>query len=310
MLLIESAMKLRVVLGFAILFSNCCFAGIVYPKEPDGGRQMAMQFASEFVGKNLPPFKGIETTNDLTFGHALPCYGAGDLANGQLLIGAKLGWNGQQPWKYVFLHGSNVIGNAFVQADEKTGKALKCNSVGSDSFSEETLQALQTAEQWPQVQAQDYEVRLLDDMLVSFEAVWLHGKANDIIIPLPDATYDRMNAYQPYSESQIIKILEPEAKRDKIMWANLEKQRKHDNDAYIKAMTDYENAHGGKCGTISLYGMSSPFENVSPRVQIFILQGISSECGKLNYKVKVTYRGNFDDVKTVEILEKLTNKQP
>ena len=302
-------MKLKLILCLALVLGANCHAAIVYAKEPDGGRQMVVQFASEFVGKNLPPFKKIESTNDLTFGHALPCYSAGDIANGQLLTGATSGRNGQQPWKYVFLHETHVVGNAVLLVDEKAGKPIKCNSIGSDDFSEETLDALQTAEQWPQVQAQDYEVRLLDDMLVSFEAVWLHGKTNDIIIPLPP-TYGRMNAYQPYSDSQIIKILEPEAKRDKIMWANLDKQRKHDENAYAKAMTDYEKSHGGKCGAVSFYGESSPFENLSPHVQIFTLLGKSSQCGQVSYKVKVTYEHNFDDVKTVEILEKLTDKAP
>lgn len=300
-------MNSKLLLCHALVLSGYCHAAIIYPREPDGGRQMVMQFASEFVGKNLPPFKEISTTNALTFAHALPLYSAGDLASGKLLVGANLGWGGRQSWKYVFLHGTSVVGNAFLLVDEKTGKPIKCSSLGNDAFSEETIEALQAAERWPQVQAQDYEVRLLNDMLVSFEAVWLHEKTNDIIIPLPP-TYSRMDAYQPYTESQVIKILEPEAKRDKIMWANLEKQRKHDEDAYAKAMTDYEKAHGDKCGIISFHGESSPFEKVSPHVRIFILLGKSSQCGQVSYKVKVTYEHNFDGVKTVEILEKLTEK--
>jgi hypothetical protein len=199
-------MNKKLLLGLALVLSGYCHADIIYPQEPEGGRQMVMQFASEFVGKNLPPFKGIETTNDLSFWHALPCYSAGDLASGHLLVGATSGWNGQQPWKYVFLHGTSVVGNAFLLMDEKAEKPIKCTSLGNDAFSEETIEALQTAERWPQVQAQDYEIRLLNDMLVSFEAVWLHGKTNDIVIPLPP-TYGRLDAYQPYSESQIIKIL-------------------------------------------------------------------------------------------------------
>jgi hypothetical protein len=119
-----------------------------------------------------------------------------------------------------------------------------------------------------------------------------------------------LNAYQPYSENEIIKILAPEAKRNKAMWAKLDKQRHHDEEAYAKAMTDYEKAHGDKCGTISCYGMSAPFETVAPHVQTFILMGISSECGKLEYKVKVTYQNQFDDVKKVEILEKLAGESP
>ncbi|HSY10414.1 MAG TPA: hypothetical protein VK840_05815 [Candidatus Dormibacteraeota bacterium] len=284
--------------------SGNCFAAIVYPKEPDGGRQMVIQFANYFVGKNLPPFKGISTTNDLTFAPPLQEYGSGDLAKGQLLTGATSGRDGLQIWKYIFMHGTNVVGDAYLEADENTRKPLKCTSLGNDVFSEETLKALQAAEQLPLLQKQDYEARLLDDRLVSFDAVWLHGRSNDIIIPLPP-TYNRMNAYQLYSESQIIKILAPEARRDITMWAKLEKQRQKDNDAYVKAMTDYEKAHGGKCGPISFYGISSPFQNVESNVQIFTLQGMSSECGKVSYKVEVTYERGFNNVKQVEVLEKI-----
>ena len=44
----------------------------------------------------------------------------------------------------------------------------------------------------------------------SFVAVWLHGKSDDIIIPLPPNHYGK-KAYQPYTEQAIIKLLKPEA---------------------------------------------------------------------------------------------------
>jgi hypothetical protein len=68
------------------------------------------------------------------------------------------------------------------------------------------------AEQLPQIKEQDYEVRRLDCASILFVAVWLHGKSDDIIIPL-GATFGRWNALQPYSESQMIKLLKPEAKK-------------------------------------------------------------------------------------------------
>jgi hypothetical protein len=48
---------------------------------------------------------------------------------------------------------------------------------------------------------------------ILFHAVWLHGKSDDIIIPLSD-TWGRWNGYQPYSESQMIELLKPEAKKN------------------------------------------------------------------------------------------------
>lgn len=306
--------KLLLCLAFAmsgVWFNINSSAAIIYPKEPDGGRQMVIQFASYFIGKNLPPFKGISTTNYLTFAHPLLEYGAADLAKGQLLADATSGRDGWQMWNYIFMHGTNAVGVAYLEADEKTGKPLKCNSLGSSAFCEEIEMALQEAEQLPQVQKQDYEARLLDNPLVAFSAVWLHGQSNDIIIPLPP-TYNRMNAYQPYSESQIIKILAPEARKDIVMWKklNINPPRQPDYTIYSKAMVDYEKAHGRKCGSISFYRISGPFQKVTSRVEIFTLQGMSSECGKLNYRVKVSYEGLFNDVKQVEILEKITDEKP
>lgn len=68
---------------------------------------------------------------------------------------------------------------------------------------------MQKAKKLPQVKEQDYELRSLSIGLW-FRAVWLHGKTNDIIIPLPP-TYEHWNAYQPYSENEIMKLLKSDA---------------------------------------------------------------------------------------------------
>ena len=80
------------------------------------------------------------------------------------------------------------------------------------NFSVETLEALRLARQLPQTKGQDYELRRLDIPAVQFVAVWLHGKADDIIIPLPP-TFGRWKPGQSCSESQMIKLLRPEAKK-------------------------------------------------------------------------------------------------
>jgi hypothetical protein len=73
---------------------------------------------------------------------------------------------------------------------------------------------------------------------------------------------------------------------------------------------DYDKAHGGNCGTISFFGTNGPVQKVSPYIEIFTLQGMSSECGKLSYKVRVTRDDLFNDVKKVEILEKIADAKP
>lgn len=68
------------------------------------------------------------------------------------------------------------------------------------------------AKQLPQVKRQDYEFRRLDCPAILFVAIWLHGKSDDIIIPLPPS-FGRWTAYQAYSESQMAKLLMPEIEK-------------------------------------------------------------------------------------------------
>ncbi len=74
------------------------------------------------------------------------------------------------------------------------------------------MEAFRRAEQLPQIKEQDYELRRLDCPSILFVAVWLHGKSDDILIPLPP-TGGRWNAYQLYSESQMIELLQPESEK-------------------------------------------------------------------------------------------------
>ncbi len=102
------------------------------------------------------------------------------------------------------------MGVATLIADGKTGKVLGFNSLQKPFYPNATLEALRAAEKLPQTKKQDYEVRYLGIASVNFVAIWLHGKSENIIIPLPP-TFGRFNDYQPYSERQIIKVLKKDA---------------------------------------------------------------------------------------------------
>ena len=196
-------MKPKLLLCLALVLSGNSYGAIVYPKAPDGGQQM--------VSKNLvPKFLGVSRIEDLTIANPYENYYVGltNLASGEFLSATKN--NGY--WTYPLMHGTNTVGEAGLSADEKTGKALKFHSLQKSPFADGTLKALRMAEQLPQIKKQDYEIRRFDIPWMLFVAVWLHGKSDDIIIPLPP-TFGRWNAYQPYSESEIIKLLKPEAKK-------------------------------------------------------------------------------------------------
>jgi len=202
--------KLKALLCLALVLSGLpgriCDAAIIYPKAPDGGRQIVCEKVSRILQAFPRAFKGLRI-EDLTVADPYQSYSVDlmDLASGRLLSATKAG--GRQ---YLLVHGTNAFGVAYLTVDEKTGKAMKCTGVSESGFSEGRLEALRMAEQLPQVKKQDYELRALDMPWIAFAAVWLHGNSDDIIIPLPP-TFGRWDAYQPYSESQIMKLLKPEA---------------------------------------------------------------------------------------------------
>jgi hypothetical protein len=187
--------------------SGHCPAAIIYPKAPEGGRQIVYEDAASTL-RTDPRFLGGFRIEELTI--AAPCrnyyVGLSNLVSGQLLSATKSGGS----WTYLFIHGTNAVGMGGLIADEKTGKALKANGLGFSDLSSATLEALRIAEQLPQVKKQEYELRRLDSPGILFFAVWLHGESDDIIIPLPP-TFGRWNAYQPYSENEMMKLLKPEA---------------------------------------------------------------------------------------------------
>jgi hypothetical protein len=195
-------MNPRTFFYLALMLSANCQAAIIYPKAPDGGRQI--------IHENLnPKFLGISRIEDVTIANPYQEYFVGptNLAFGKLLSSATPGG-----WRYLLIYGTNAVGAVRLIADEKAGKALQFAGLHETDFSNETLAALRMAEQLPQIKKQDYEVRRLESPSIYFVAIWLHGKSDDIIIPLPP-TFGRWNAYQLYSESQMIKLMKPGAEQ-------------------------------------------------------------------------------------------------
>jgi hypothetical protein len=279
-------------LGGPLIYN--CHAAITYPKAPEGGKQIVEKYLAPELVRPL----GITNVQDLTIADPFAEYAGGNLVSGEFLTESKL-----FTWHYLLMRGTNSVGSADLRAGEK----LKFVSLGKSHFDNPTLEGVRVADQLTQVKKQNYELRCLNVAPLFFSAIWLHSESNDIIIPLPDR-WKRWNAYQPYSESETVGILKPIMQETVAAWAKLKinPPPQQNNDVYTKAMVAYEKAHGGKCGSISFYGMSGPYQKVMSHIQIFTLQGTSSECGKLNYRVKVTYEGLFNDVKRVEILEKIT----
>jgi|ERR1035437_694668 hypothetical protein len=203
-------MNPKIILCLALVLGSVggnCYAAIIFPKAPEGGRQIAYESVAKLRQAN-PSFLGGVRIEELTIADPHQNYSANpqDVTSGNLLSAAKPG-----SWRYPVMHGTNAMGVAELIADKKAEKGLKFVAFYPGPGAK-ILVALRKAEQLPQIKEQDYEFRYLNLAPISFFAVWLHGKSDDIIIPLPP-TYGTWNDYQPYSESQMIKLLKPEAKK-------------------------------------------------------------------------------------------------
>jgi hypothetical protein len=205
------AMNPKLLLCLALVLSGglYCRAAILYPKAPDGGQQLIRETFQQGLSRSISRYLGGYQIEELTIADPFRDYSVGltNLASGQLLPAARPG-----TWRYLLLHGTNAVAAAELRADSTHGAALKFAGLDTPGFSSETLKALRLAEQLPQIQKSDYELRRLDCPSLLFVAVWLHGKSDDILIPLPPAK-GQWTAYQPYSESDMIKQLKPEAEK-------------------------------------------------------------------------------------------------
>ena len=186
-----------------------CPAAIIYPKAPDGGQQVIHKTFRQGLSRSISRYLGGYQIEDLTIANPFRDYSVGltNLASGQLLAAARAG-----TWRYLLMHGTNAVGAAELMANPTNSTALIFAGLDTTDLSRETMEALRQAESLPQIQKQDYELRRLDCPSILFVAVWLHGKSDDILIPLPP-TWNRWNAYQPYSESQMIELLKPQAEQ-------------------------------------------------------------------------------------------------
>lgn len=198
---------LALVLGSAVFGDNCS-AAIIFPEGPTGGEAVTRE-AFKGMSRSISRYLGGYQIEDLTIATPFRSYSVGltNLASGQLLPAAQAG-----NWRYPLIHGTNAVGAAELRADPTHETVLKFVGLDTSDFPRETQAAVRRAEQLPQVKSQDYELRRLDCRPILFVAVWLHGKSDDIIIPLPP-TGGRWNACQPYSESEMIKLLQPEAEK-------------------------------------------------------------------------------------------------
>jgi len=209
-------MKPKLILGLALVLSGYCRAAIVYPKAPDGGREIVVTNVAPILGHDTSFFNGLKM-EDLTVAEPYREYYVTNLA--MLASGHMLSATTSRSWRYILMHRTNAVAVATLIYGGTNRSALEYNDVQCPFFPDAPLEALRAAEKLPQTKNQDYEVRALNIAPLNFVSVWLHGESDDIIIPLPPR-FGRFNENQPYSEAEIIKVLKTDAE-DVIKHPNL-----------------------------------------------------------------------------------------
>jgi hypothetical protein len=132
-----------------------------------------------------------------------------DLAAGKLLGAAK-----KTSWRYLLVHGESAVAEAELSAGKVKGKELAFLGMTHGPFSGATIEALRAAEQLPQVADADFELRLLKVPAVYLVALWLHGKTEDILVPMGGPP-GGLKENKPYSEADVIAALRDIALRTK-----------------------------------------------------------------------------------------------
>ena len=208
-------MKNLILLLLTLALSNFMItgnAGIVYPTAPDGGAQavshmldshfMQLSFFKQF---HLPPVK------DLTIARPFAVSYSFDYTN--LLCGRFLSEVKTCSWRFLLTDGTNSVGAMDLGYDNQKGAWQQgIGGVFYKSYADFST-GLQVAEQLPEVKKEDYELRYLNFLQGEFFAIWLHGKSNDTIIPLPPA-HGECQPYRPYSEQEIIRMLKDEMEKE------------------------------------------------------------------------------------------------
>ena len=200
-------MKPILLLTLSLLLDGHCRAAVIYPKAPDGGREIVVTNVGPILGHDTRFFDGLKM-EDLTVAEPYREYNVTNLA--MLASGHMLSATTSRSWRYMLLHGTNAVGAATLIYGGTNGDALEYNDVQRPFLPDAALEALRAAGKLQQTKKQDYEVRALNIAPLNFMAVWLHGKSDDIIIPLP-STFGRFNEYEPYSEAKIVKVLKKDA---------------------------------------------------------------------------------------------------
>jgi hypothetical protein len=205
-------MNYKPILYLAFILGGHCQGGIIFPKAAEECQPVAYQETLSFYRAAPAFFPKDFQTNGLQVAWGHHCYSSDykDVLSGKMLTKEET----SPGWEYFMMRGTNMVG--------RTGGALDATNHwewGGSIFRgpagngkpDPILVGWQVSEKLPQVQIKDYEFRYLwVGVDRNVELIWLHGLNDDILIPIePVYPGDQWKAYQPYSESELVRLFKP-----------------------------------------------------------------------------------------------------
>ena len=182
---------------------------ITHPKEPEGGNAIVAESLSKLDTDKSMRGLSFAFPSIRQFAHTQPhkvyTVGLNDLAKGKLLSAAK-----ETAWRYLLVADGKPVGEVELGSKTPSTQAgdadLEFKALNEGPFAEATFNTLRFAEKLDSVAREDYELRFLRIAAVYFAALWLHGKQDDLIIPMgkPPGGLKENTIYQ---ESQVIEAL-------------------------------------------------------------------------------------------------------
>ncbi|WP_377706606.1 hypothetical protein ACFMKY_25010 [Pseudomonas protegens] len=187
---------------------------LTYPKAPVDGVQhlrSALQAALQTQGFGINRGFAKASARNLSLSQAFRGYSLSleDLAQGKGLAEAKAG-----DWHYLVFDAGVSIADA--QLTEVAGK-VGFSALNHGSLAASAVNALDLAEQAPQLQGKSYELRLLFISALQVTAIWLHGPGEEVLIPI-EPTPKTLAAHQLHSETALLALLAPAALQAKAIF--------------------------------------------------------------------------------------------
>lgn len=203
-----------------MMASGKCCGALVLSEVPDEATQMAARYSKEVLFAEHVVAKG-DVTNLVVVGPHRGYY----ISLDGIIGGHPLSTATPLSWRYSVMDRTNGCAIVTIMdPDPKSAKPRRFGGLEDGEGVGNVFNGLRRAEKLAQESNRDYELRYFSNFELHFEAVWLHGVSDDIIIPV-STVYQNITLFRPYSEDEVFAALKEEVKSSGIRLKNSDKMR-------------------------------------------------------------------------------------